>query len=143
MRRFEAVQGKLVTLPTRKTIGSAGYDFRCPYSYTLNAGETVVFKTGVKACMNRNEVLYIYIRSSLGIKHKLALTNGTGIIDSDYYNNPDNEGHIMIAVYNTTDSAFTVNKGDRIAQGIFAKYYKADNDSADGTRTGGVGSTGT
>lgn len=49
----------------------------------------------------------------------------------------------MIAVYNTTDSAFTVNKGDRIAQGIFAKYYKADNDSADGTRTGGVGSTGT
>ena len=80
MRRFEAVQGKLVTLPTRKTIGSAGYDFRCPYSYTLNAGETVVFKTGVKACMNRNEVLYIYIRSSLGIKHKLALTNGTGII---------------------------------------------------------------
>lgn len=123
MRRFEAVQGKLVTLPTRKTIGSAGYDFRCPYSYTLNAGETVVFKTGVKACMNRNEVLYIYIRSSLGIKHKLALTNGTGIIDSDYYNNPDNEGEILIPITNNGNTPYEFTIGDRIAQGIFFNLF--------------------
>lgn len=143
MRRFEAVQGKLVTLPTRKTIGSAGYDFRCPYSYTLNAGETVVFKTGVKACMNRNEVLYIYIRSSLGIKHKLALTNGTGIIDSDYYNNPDNEGHIMLAIINKGDKPLTLAKNERIAQGIFYKFLLADDDTqaTKQERSGGFGST--
>lgn len=144
MRRFEAVQGKLVTLPTRKTIDSAGYDFRCPYSYTLSAGETVVFKTGVKACMNRNEVLYIYIRSSLGIKHKLALTNGTGIIDSDYYNNPDNEGEILIPITNNGNTPYEFAIGDRIAQGIFSTYLTVDGENTEELqeRVGGVGSTG-
>ena len=144
MRRFEAVQGKLVTLPTRKTIGSAGYDFCCPYSYILKAGETVVFKTGVKACMNRNEVLYIYIRSSLGIKHKLALTNGTGIIDSDYYNNPDNEGEILIPITNNGNTPYEFTIGDRIAQGIFSTYLTVDVENTEELqeRVGGVGSTG-
>ena len=141
MRRFEAVQGKLVTLPTRKTIGSAGYDFCCPYSYTLNAGETVVFKTGVKACMNRNEVLYIYIRSSLGIKHKLALTNGTGIIDSDYYNNPENEGHIYFQMINLSPFDIQLHKGDVIGQGIIKPYLITEDDNASGDRLGGFGST--
>ena len=141
MRRFEAIEGKLVTLPTRKTIGSAGYDFRCPYSYTLNAGETVVFKTGVKACMNRNEVLYIYIRSSLGIKHKLALTNGTGIIDSDYYNNPDNEGHIYFQMINLSPFDIQLHKGDVIGQGIIKPYLITEDDNASGDRLGGFGST--
>lgn len=144
MRRFEAIEEKLVTLPTRKTIGSAGYDFRCPYSYTLNAGETVVFKTGVKACMNCNEVLYIYIRSSLGIKHKLALTNGTGIIDSDYYNNPDNEGEILIPITNNGNTPYEFTIGDRIAQGIFSTYLTVDGENTEELqeRVGGVGSTG-
>ena len=70
------------------------------------------------------------------------LANSTGIVDSDYYNNPDNEGHIMIAYYNTGDTPYTVEKGDRIGQGIFMKYLTVDEDTASGMRTGGIGSTG-
>lgn len=65
-----------------------------------------------------------------------------GIIDADYYNNEDNEGHIMLGLYNTTDSDVTLAKGERVAQGIFYKYLTADGDSADATRSGGFGSTG-
>lgn len=146
IRGFEVVKAwemKGIHLPERKTSKSSGYDLESAEDVILAPYKTTVLSTGLKAYMQEDEYLAVYIRSSLAIKHGIVLINSTGIIDADYYNNPDNEGHIMIAVYNTTDSAFTVNKGDRIAQGIFAKYYKADNDSADGTRTGGVGSTGT
>lgn len=64
------------------------------------------------------------------------------VIDSDYYNNPENEGHIMMALRNTSGSPCAIKVGDRIAQGIFNQYYKVDDDSADGDRTGGIGSTG-
>ena len=70
------------------------------------------------------------------------LANSTGIIDCDYYNNPDNEGHIMIAYYNTKDVPYTIKKGERIAQGIFMKYLTTDDDDASGIRMGGIGSTG-
>lgn len=68
--------------------------------------------------------------------------NSTGIIDADYYNNPENEGHIMIALYNTSETDFSVTKGERIAQGIFQKYLKIENDNSESTRKGGFGSTG-
>lgn len=71
------------------------------------------------------------------------LANNTGIIDSDYYNNPDNEGHLMIGLYNTGSEAITIQRGERIAQGIFMKYLTCDDDCAEGTRLGGFGSTGT
>ena len=71
------------------------------------------------------------------------LANGTGIIDSDYYNNLDNEGHIMIALRNTTHAKVTIKKGERIAQGVFQKYLTVENDKiSDNVRTGGIGSTG-
>ena len=69
------------------------------------------------------------------------LANGIGIIDSDYYNNPDNEGHIMFQVYNFTDTTVDILKGERIGQGMFMKYFKTDDDVASGIRTGGFGST--
>ena len=92
--------------------------------------------------MELNEYLSIFIRSSLAFKKGLMLANSTGIIDCDYYNNPDNEGHIMIAYYNTKDVPYTIKKGERIAQGIFMKYLTTDNDDASGIRMGGIGSTG-
>ena len=98
--------------------------------------------TGIKVYMDENEWLGIYIRSSLAIKYGLILANSVAVIDSDYYNNPDNEGHIMLPIRNVSGMPYTVKKGDRIAQGIFHRYYKVDNDSADGDRTGGIGSTG-
>ena len=98
--------------------------------------------TGIKAFMNYDEYLALHVRSSLGIKKHLMLANSTGIIDSDYYNNDDNEGHIMIGLFNFGQDSVTIEKGQRIAQGIFAKYLKATEDDAQGLREGGIGSTG-
>lgn len=144
MRRgFERVTGyKYVNLPKRKTKQSAGYDIESAIDAVIIPGETKLIPTGLKAYMKPYEWLGIYVRSSLAIKYRLILTNGVGVIDSDYYNNPDNEGHIMIAFTNISGKTYNVKKGDRIAQGIFHQYYKVDNDSADGDRTGGMGSTG-
>jgi len=84
-----------------------------------------------------------HIRSSMAIKRHLALVNSTGIIDSDYYNNEDNEGHIMIALLNYGKETVSLEKGERVAQGIFSKYLITNDDDATGIRTGGIGSTGT
>lgn len=70
------------------------------------------------------------------------MANSVAVIDSDYYNNPDNEGHLMLPIRNVSRMPYTVKKGDRIAQGIFHQYYKIDDDSADDDRIGGIGSTG-
>ena len=144
MRRgFEKVSGyEYVNLPQRKTKQSAGYDIESAVNVVINPGETKLIPTGIKVYMDENEWLGIYIRSSLAIKYGLILENSVAVIDSDYYNNPDNEGHIMLPIRNVSGMPYTVKKGDRIAQGIFHRYYKVDNDSADGDRTGGIGSTG-
>lgn len=144
MRRgFEKVSGyEYVNLPKRKTKQSAGYDIESAVNVVINPGETKLIQTGLKAYMCENEWMGIYIRSSIAVKYGIVLANSVAVIDSDYYNNPDNEGHIMIALMNTSEMPYTVKKGDRIAQGIFHQYYKVDGDSADGDRTGGIGSTG-
>ena len=85
--------------------------------------------------------LQLSVRSSLPLKHWLILGNGVGIIDADYYNNPDNEGEILARIRNCSDETMLIHKGDRFMQGIFAKHFLVDNDDADGERTGGVGST--
>lgn len=144
-RGFEILstwQGKDIHLPERKTEKSAGYDIECGEDIDLIPHQVTLIKTGLKAYMKDDEYLAIFIRSSMAIKKGLFLANSTGIIDADYYNNKDNEGHLMVAVYNTKDEPFHVNKGDRVAQGIFTKYLTTDDDHADGVRTGGVGSTG-
>lgn len=144
-RGFEVVsawEGRGIRLPVRKTAESAGYDIESAEDADLLPGRVTVLVTGLKAYMEPGEYLAVHIRSSMGIKHGLMLANGTGIIDGDYYNNEDNEGHIMIAVYNASGTPFHVSKGDRIAQGIFCRYLTADGDSAEGVRRGGVGSTG-
>lgn len=142
-RGFERITGyKHVNLPKRKTKQSAGYDIESAVDAVITPGETKLIPTGLKAYMCENEWLGIYIRSSIAVKYGIILANSVAVIDSDYYNNPDNEGHIMIALMNTSEMPYTVKKGDRIAQGIFHQYYKVDNDSADDDRTGGIGSTG-
>ena len=99
--------------------------------------------TGVKAYMQDNEYLGIHIRSSMAIKRHLRLLNNEGIVDADYYNNPDNEGHIMLALANDSDETVVLKKGERVAQGIFYTYLLADGDSksAKAERSGGFGST--
>ncbi len=158
-RGFEVAKDFLnqdIKLPERSTKNSAGYDFFAIEdtvipSYYGQLLEKVVskepikptlVKTGIKAYMEEDEVLSIYNRSSNPGKKGLILANSVGIIDSDYYSNPDNDGHIMFAFYNFMPFAITIKKGDKIGQGIFTKFLKADNDNAQGDRTGGFGSTG-
>ena len=129
-------------LPKRGTAKSAGYDFFAPYPIHIEVGGVVTIPTGIKAYMQDDEYLGILIRSSLGFKHNLRIVNQEGVIDSDYYDNEDNEGHIFIKIQNQGDEDVLIDRGEGVAQGIFKKYLLADGDSLDGKeRTGGIGST--
>ncbi|MBK7921524.1 dUTP diphosphatase [Veillonella sp. YH-vei2232] len=144
IRGFEVVssfEDAQINLPQRTTAESAGYDIECAETVTINPGEVKIVPTGIKAFMAYNEFLAIHIRSSIGIKRHIMLANCTGIIDSDYYNNEDNEGHILLGLYNLGTEAVTLEKGERVAQGIFTKYLVANDDEANGIRRGGIGST--
>ena len=145
LRGFEIVSeyvNKGICLPVRKTTFSAGYDIEVATEVLLPSQEVTLIQTGIKAYMQPDEYLGIHIRSGISIKNKLSLINNQGIIDADYYNNQDNEGHILVAVYNHGCESFHLEKGTRIAQGIFMKYLITDHDAAEGMRTGGIGSTG-
>lgn len=130
-----------IEIPTRSTKHSAGYDFKSPISFTLNPGDSKKVPTGIKASMNEDEFLAIFVRSSMGFKYNIRLCNQVGIVDSDYYNNPDNEGHIFVKIQNEGKEAITINKGDRFAQGIFMNFLITDDDVTFGDRIGGFGST--
>ena len=109
---------------------------------TLHPGDSLAFKTGLKVCMNPDEVLYIFSRSSMGYKYDVSLTNCVGVIDSDFYNNPDNEGHFRVKLINHGNKNFEVKIGDRIAQGVFMKYLIVDEEEEiKNDRIGGIGST--
>ncbi|UCG79345.1 MAG: dUTP diphosphatase [Nitrospirota bacterium] len=145
VRGFEVIsshEGKGIKLPVRKTSRSAGYDLEASEDVLIEVGKIAVVSTGLKAYMAGDEYLGIHIRSGLSFRNSLSLINDEGIIDADYYNNADNEGHIQIGIINLGDKPFMVNKGERIAQAIFKKYLKVDDDDAEGERKGGMGSTG-
>ena len=130
-----------IILPKRSTLNSAGYDFYSVISFTLNPGERRIIPTGIKASMNSNEFLGIYIRSSLGFKWNIRMCNQVGIIDADYYNNSENEGHIFVCLMNEGDKVLEIKKGDRIVQGIFMPFLITDDDKTTDIRLGGIGST--
>lgn len=97
--------------------------------------------TGVKCCLDADTYLELSVRSSTPLKHWIILANGVGIIDADYYNNPDNEGHIYFQVINLTPFDIQLKKGDKIGQGIIKPYLTTNDDNAFGQRLGGFGST--
>lgn len=161
----ERVKDEEVRLPERGTKNSAGYDF---YAYEdvvvqpsllfrkslADVGsfltepehkwsvKPTLVKTGIKAYMLDDEVLYLYNRSSNPKKLGLILSNSVGVIDSDYYNNQTNEGEIGFMFYNILPFPVVIHRGDKIGQGVFAKFYKADGDNSSVERIGGFGSTG-
>lgn len=148
VRGFEVAKGfenMGVNLPIRKTKYSAGYDVEAIEDTVIPAfkagNKPTLVKTGIKAYMPEGEYLMIANRSSNPGKKGLVLANGIGIIDKDYYGNPDNDGHIMFAFYNVKDEDITIKKGDAIGQAIFQKYFVTDDDNATQTRIGGFGST--
>ena len=126
-----------IILPVRKTKYSAGYDFSTPVAITIPPQGKILLFTDVKAYMLDDEVLKIYIRSSLAIKRELALQNGVAIIDKDY------EANIGLALKNISNKTIHIKKGECIAQGIFIKYLVTDNDHEieKEERDGGMGST--
>ncbi len=129
-------------LPKRSTKGSAGYDFESIVDFTLKPGEIKKIPLGIKASMNSDEVLFLIVRSSMGFKYNVRMCNQVGVIDSDYYNNLENEGHMFIKLENHGDKDYEVKKGDKIVQGIFVKYLTVDNEKEINTiRTSGIGST--
>jgi dUTP pyrophosphatase len=148
VRGFEIAKGfedKEINMPIRKTKYSAGYDIEaaedCIIPSFKKGMKPTLVKTGVKAYMLEDEVLILANRSSNPGKKGLILANSIGVIDSDYYGNPDNDGHIMFAFFNIKDEDIEIKKGDAIGQGIFQKFLVVDEDSADGERLGGFGST--
>lgn len=144
MRKFEIVtkyKDMDIKIPQRQTIKSAGYDIESANNYTIEPGQTVMIETGIKALMPADEALFIYPRSSLSVKKNIFLANSVGVIDSDYYNNEKNEGHILVPLHNFGNTKQEIIKGERIVQGIFMKYEKASGQVLNNTRTGGFGST--
>jgi len=148
VRGFEVAKGfedKGINLPIRKTKYSAGYDIEAAEdvvipSFKKGINPTLI-KTGIKAYMQDDEVLYLYNRSSNPKKKGLILANSVGVIDKDYYGNPDNDGHIMFAFYNIKGEDVEIKKGETVGQAVFQKYLVVDDDNAEGTRLGGFGST--
>ena len=130
-------------MPERKTQKSAGYDFCLPEDVVLEPGKLQLVPTGVKAYMQDDEYLGMHIHSSMAVKKRIMLVNNVGIIDADYYNNEDNEGHIMLALLNMGSEPVALPKGERVAQGIFYNYLVADGDdnAEKAVRGGGFGST--
>ena len=97
--------------------------------------------TGVKCQLAEDQYLQLSVRSSCPLKNWLIMANGVGIIDSDYYNNPDNEGEIFFQIINLSPLPIYLKRGDRIGQGIIMKYDRTEDDVAVDQRTGGFGST--
>lgn len=149
MRKFEKVErmkNKDIELPIRATKKSAGHDFINPEDITIppyHIGDNpVLVPTGVKAKMEDDEFLMLVNRSSNPKKKKLVIPNSVGIIDADYYGNQDNDGEIMFAFYNLSQSEIQIAAGEKLGQGIFMKYGVTVDDNATGERIGGFGSSG-
>lgn len=170
-RKFEKVSKyKDIKLPIRATRFSAGYDIYSAFDITVpsiwrvlyeltdqdinpalikfnqalirNLVKPTLVPTGIKAQMPRDNVLYLYNRSSNPLKRGLVLANSVGVIDADYYNNKANEGEIFGSFYNFNVQDYTIHQGDAIMQGVFGTYLLAENDNfVNNQRTGGFGST--
>ena len=131
-----------VNLPRRATVGSAGYDFYSPLTFSLAPGETIKIPTGIRAEISEGWVLMLYPRSGLGFKYRVQLNNTVGIIDSDYFYS-DNEGHIFIKITNDSNEGKTVavEAGQGFAQGLFMPFGITVDDEVSAMRNGGFGST--
>ena len=146
-RFFEWVPGlseENLPLPRRQTHSAAGYDLFSRIDIDIAPGEIKLVPTGVRVRLPEGEFLAIYARSSLAIKRRLMLANGVGVVDADYYDNPQNGGEILIPLWNMGLEKAVLPRGERIAQGIFMNYLTSAADEASETqwRSGGFGSTG-
>lgn len=148
LRGFEVAKGwedKSINLPVRKTAKSAGYDVEAAEDVIIppfeKGSKPTLVHTGLKAYCQDDEWYMLANRSSHPGKKKLVLANGIGIIDADYYCNPDNDGEFMFAYYNIGTEPYEMKKGEVCGQVVFQKFLIIDDDNASGKRIGGIGST--
>lgn len=148
VRGFEIAKGfenSDVNLPKRATKFSAAYDIEAIEDIILPPFEKgmkpSLIKTGLKAYMQNDEVLIIVPRSSSPKKQGILFPHSMGVIDSDYYENESNDGHIFIQCINVKNEQVCIKKGEKIAQGYFQKFLITDDDTVNNTRIGGFGST--
>lgn len=129
-------------LPSRATTGSAGYDFKSPFTFVLEPGQSAKIPTGIRVKMEPGWWLGCFPRSGLGFRYRLQLDNTVGVIDGDYYGS-DNEGHIFAKITNDCRDGrvLTINVGDSFMQGIFIPFGTTYSDDVAGVRNGGMGST--
>lgn len=131
-------------IPKQATAGSAGYDLCACIDapQTIEPGERCVFPSGLAAEIPAGTAGFVFTRSGLGIKKGIHVTNGVGVIDSDY------RGEIQIGLHNLSAEPYTVHPGERIAQMIIMPYFAPVIEEVTSlTETdrgaGGFGSTGT
>ena len=145
MRKFEIVSkcnNTKIKIKKRASKDSAGYDFEIIERVEIKPGEIKLAPTGLRILMPKNEVLLVFPRSSLAMKKGLMMSNGVGVVDADYYGS-ENEGHLMIPLYNFTNETVVIEPYERVAQGIFTNFYKTTGDDDNNTiRLGGFGSSG-
>ena len=123
-------------IPQRATDGSAGMDLYAVLKepLTVAAGERVRIPTGIAIGLPSPEtVALVFARSGLAVKHGLTLSNCVGVIDSDY------TGEIQVGIINQSDTAYTVQPGERIAQLVITPVLQP---TVVETGEGGFGSTG-
>ena len=158
MRKFYVVKGfedKDINTPVRATRRAAGYDFEASEDIVIPSiwkqilsGKVLqgikpeLVHTGIKAQMESDESLKLFNRSG-NPKLGLILANGVGVVDSDYFENPGNDGHIMFPFFNFWPKDVLIMKGQRIGQGVFEKFLLTEDDAAEAERVGGFGSTNT
>ncbi len=148
VRGFEVAKGfenQGIQIPIRKTKYSAAYDIEAAEDTVIPSFKPgmkpTLIKTGLKAYMQLDEVLLILPRSSGPKKQGILFPHSAGVIDKDYYGNPDNDGHIFIQCINIKEEDVQIKKGEAIAQAMFQKFLITDDDNAEGERLGGFGST--
>ncbi len=132
-----------VSLPSRATSGSAGFDLQAAIDspLTILPGNLISVPTGIAVQLPENSVGLLFGRSGLGVKHGITLSNSVGVIDSDY------TGEIFVGLCNVSDEPYTIHPLDRIAQLTvmsFLPVNPVEVDSLEETErgSGGFGSTG-
>lgn len=144
MVKFEKVKRmeEDIKLPERSTLNSAGYDFFALEDIIFNPKSITRVFTGVKCELMPNQVLILANRSSNPSKKGLVLLNGIGVVDADYYGNPDNDGEIAFEFYNMLNEPVEIKKGEKLGQGLILAFDKTEDDFVTNVRKSGWGSTG-
>ena len=130
-----------IPMPKRATKGSAGYDICTPFDIDLLPNEEINIPTGLKCKIDNGWALFALPKSGLGFKYFVRLANTIGLIDEDYYNNENNEGHMWVKIRNEGSKLLHIDAHKGICQMVFLPYGVTYDDEAEGIREGGFGST--